>query len=1343
MKTIIIFISLLFFCAFEGFTIVITVDGSYQDTNNNSQDFELVLQNKKSASQTNTEQATSTVNLMPPSTPENFIISSQDQFTFILSWNHSQDPDTPQNQIQYILQATSATSVPTITSTTTNTYCQIDLLTNLSLPATAALHPNTPYTFALTAFDGNLYSSTTYITNFYTPSLPSPYFNAAGSFKRNELDVFWLIPWGSDTIPFANIAGFNLTYYTSPADTTTINIPRSAGIGSFEFYTLQNLRFNTEYWLYLEIINTQGKVSAKTATVKAKTLPNFIDLGNGFIKDPYLNIQFPKSALTELSMFGVTTTQEGADLFLQANYPGWRLPQYKELFALSQYPIENTQNGLYWSANRTPVSPGYGPTQYQAQLLDFNTHYIGVQHYIPNIQEAYNYFLPVQGALLCAPTTIIDNGDGTFTDTCHKKMWTETLTSFGGGVQWQSAMNMAANTTTSGYTNWRLPSVLELVEVANSEMYFGLSTHWALTKNPQDPNRAWVVVMYYMRGYTDAVNPLIATGHVRLVRDIIPAGIAANIDNYFPNDPNSPAMVQMGQSTEISVTFTNTGNTAWQFIAGASVWDSKGAKVADYEKTLDTALNPGQQTTVSWNHIVNKAGDYWLQFAVWKDKPYITENLLDKKPVPSQRLIVGVSANRSPNRPTNISPASGAIGVPLTASLQSSPFSDPDSGDTHAASQWQITTTTGNYSAPVFDSGADSQHLTQITLSSLAFNTTYYWHVRHQDNHGAWSEWSNETLFTTRSISLLEKYAPVLYFHPEEQFYPWGISSMLGKADLSKLNIYTSPPIGEKILDKPISLDNLSKYNDFLFYLDLNGYIPYFSVPNKGVWADYSEYIVYDRQYETAGATVLQYWFFYPFNDWDNGTSIPGNQHEGDWEMVQILYSKEKNEPEQLTASYHHSGKSYNWNSEVSKIDGTHPKIFVAKGGHGLWANSGAHEVGKTWQKIAEWPFFRHIALKDLTSEDGMVLYPKGLIPPFEAGYQLRDISNEPNWVNWKGIWGELFLGSSGPQSPGLQEKWKDPIKWSKKPSQSWFNAWFGSPGHLHIYDRYGNHVGLTDFGGVETNIPGTYFYMPSSCSWDSKEYVWINTSEDLKIEIKATGSGSFDLSFNRYLQEEDITMGAAYTNVQITEDTIATVDISMANPGFIMEIDLDGDRIVDKVQNPAESTNIVHIPLEMGWNFISFPLQPLNDEPSVIFSSINTKCNSVWTYKIDTGWSVYTPDGPNNLGKIEQGKGYWIEMNQSGILVIQGTNTGHEPIYLKGGQWNLVGYSSLFAIPVEKVVLSMPDGTCIYTYNAEDKMWLRYIKGGPSVFNNLAQLEPKRGYYIYVQQDCLFNINP
>ncbi len=112
-----------------------------------------------------------------------------------------------------------------------------------------------------------------------------------------------------------------------------------------------------------------------------------------------------------------------------------------------------------------------------------------------------------------------------------------------------------------------------------------------------------------------------------------------------------------------------------------------------------------------------------------------------------------IKVSNPPNQPSNASPSNGASGISLMPILQSSAFSGADPGDTHAASQWQITATAGNYSSPVFDSGTDTSNLTQINIPSgnLGGSTTYYWRVRHQDNHGAWSNWSTETSFTTAS----------------------------------------------------------------------------------------------------------------------------------------------------------------------------------------------------------------------------------------------------------------------------------------------------------------------------------------------------------------------------------------------------------------------------------------------------------------------------------------------------------------------------------------------------------------------------------------------------------------
>ena len=142
------------------------------------------------------------------------------------------------------------------------------------------------------------------------------------------------------------------------------------------------------------------------------------------------------------------------------------------------------------------------------------------------------------------------------------------------------------------------------------------------------------------------------------------------------------------------------------------------------------------------------------------DRVYIQDNPLSSTSIDTcipQLQARGVTvhynapSNQAPNQPSNVSPANAATGVSLTPTLQSSAFSDPDVGDTQAASNWQVTTVPGDYSSTVLDSGTDNSNLVQITLSSgvLGSNTTYYWHVRHQDNHADWSSWSSETSFVT------------------------------------------------------------------------------------------------------------------------------------------------------------------------------------------------------------------------------------------------------------------------------------------------------------------------------------------------------------------------------------------------------------------------------------------------------------------------------------------------------------------------------------------------------------------------------------------------------------------
>jgi hypothetical protein len=159
-----------------------------------------------------------------------------------------------------------------------------------------------------------------------------------------------------------------------------------------------------------------------------------------------------------------------------------------------------------------------------------------------------------------------------------------------------------------------------------------------------------------------------------------------------------------------------------------------------------------------------------------------------------------------------------------------------------------------------------------------------------------------------------------------------------------------------------------------------------------------------DRTYGRAvrvssGATWLQYWFFYYYND-KNFFGI--GLHEGDWEMIQIRLGPD-GAPTAATFAQHASAHAFNWPElELrSSPSGRVPVVYVGRGSHASFARKGTH-----------WPMFP--LPPDYADGKGLRLRPT-----------LELISEPPlAWIEWPGKWGS---SDSSPRGPIDKRQWNDP----------------------------------------------------------------------------------------------------------------------------------------------------------------------------------------------------------------------------------------------------------------------------------------------------------------------------
>ncbi len=166
-------------------------------------------------------------------------------------------------------------------------------------------------------------------------------------------------------------------------------------------------------------------------------------------------------------------------------------------------------------------------------------------------------------------------------------------------------------------------------------------------------------------------------------------------------------------------------------------------------------------------------------------------------------------------------------------------------------------------------------------------------------------------------------------------------------------------------------------------------------------------------------------------------------------------------------------------------------------------------------------------------------------------------------------------------------------------------------------------------------------------------------------------------------------------------------------------------------------------IPLYEGWNFVSLPFDPVNTNLNYVLGPVLRDCISVWTYdNVERKWLKHIFDGsssPNDLTTIEFGKGYLISMSGDAMLTVAGKAIDQSSIILRRG-WNLVGCNSMEGLPLDALNPIQYESVC--TYEKTSNRWLKCAPAGPPFMNDLNYLETGKAYWLYVDENCTWDID-
>jgi Vacuolar protein sorting-associated protein 62 len=271
--------------------------------------------------------------------------------------------------------------------------------------------------------------------------------------------------------------------------------------------------------------------------------------------------------------------------------------------------------------------------------------------------------------------------------------------------------------------------------------------------------------------------------------------------------------------------------------------------------------------------------------------------------------------------------------------------------------------------------------------------------------------------------TLLARYVPVLVLHPDEQFVPVSVAGFLADSDLTRKS-----ETGWDKVDGPLPAGGAELRLDQRVCRAIEGLLATTCYASAQA-AHGSTPVVYGAPLVTGDRVDLQYWLWYPYDDFRPGypTEDIWQVHEGDWEAVSVILDR-AGQPLAAGYSQHRKGAHRAW-GRVPK-QGVRPLVYVGLGSHANFFAPGRQPLRPPSTEQAAINVMRAYGVAvpaDYTGR-GRVIRPK----------LVRITARSPSWMAFAGAWGETeylhlpdrdpLAAGAGPRGPAFHEQWRRPV---------------------------------------------------------------------------------------------------------------------------------------------------------------------------------------------------------------------------------------------------------------------------------------------------------------------------